>query len=92
MEKREGHNGSAPQLGLEKPTTVLPKPSPPPSSVSSSLGPGGAQVVSILWQRELTHLIKVSNEELCTFLNYCLSLLGNCLKWDFSRVSSFSLR
>ena len=34
-------------------------------------------------QRELTHLIKVSNEELCILLNYSLSPLGDGLKWKF---------
>lgn len=42
-----------------------------------------ARQMSILWQRELTYLIKVSNEELCVLLNYCLSLLGEGLEWDF---------
>lgn len=73
---------SSPPLPCQPP----PAPSyPPPASVPSSLGPSvRLRWLSILWQRELTHLIKVSNEELCIFLNYRLSLLGNSLKWDFS--------
>lgn len=67
------------------PETPPPGPSsPPPSPGLSSLSPPvRPRWLSILWQRELTHLIKVSNEELCIFLNYRLSLWGDGLKWDF---------
>lgn len=98
----EGQQWSASQLekgpGPDQPTTVLPtppapSPTPPPSSLLSSLSPlVKPRWLSFLWQREIRHLIKVSNEELCIFLNYHLSLLGNSLKWDFLCVSSFSLR
>lgn len=86
---------SASQLEQEK--GVLPTPPAPSptrlSSVPSSLSPlVRPRWLSFLWQREIRHLIKVSNEELCIFLNYHLSLSGNSLKWDFSCVSSFSLR
>lgn len=47
--------------------------------------------MSILWQRELTYLIKVSNEELCVLLNYCLSLLGEGLEWDFFFFTCFCI-
>lgn len=95
--QQEQVKGPGPAQHPPPPTVLLTPPlapfSPPLSSVLSSLGPSvRLRWLSILWQRELTHLIKVSNEELCIFLNYRLSLWGDGLKWDFSRVSSFSLR
>lgn len=89
MGKREGQEWASSQLegekrpGPDQPPPLARNPSSSLSVLSSPGPPVRPRWLSILCQRDLTHLIKVSNEQLCIFLNYRLNLLGDGLKWDF---------
>lgn len=77
----EGLEPHQPFLCLAVPSLPLPPALHPSDSIFAGLSE--AQAAEHRRQRELAHLIKVSNEELCVFLNYCLSLWGEGLEWDF---------